>query len=194
VIASGDLDEVRIAMLREGGAPIDAWGVGTRLITGHPDAAAAAVYKLGALSSEDGGWTRVSKTTDDPAKASLRGRPAVQRWSREGRWLADVIVDASDGTPVPLSSERLSWRDRTPPGLLDEEPLDVESLLHEVVRDGRLVQPVEALTAARERCLDQLSAMPPGLRGRINPLRFPVAVDASVGPLLRGPGRPERSI
>ena len=33
IVASNDLDEARISELRAGGAPIDVWGVGTRLVT-----------------------------------------------------------------------------------------------------------------------------------------------------------------
>ena len=35
IVASNDLDEARIAELRAGGAPIDVWGVGTRLVTAY---------------------------------------------------------------------------------------------------------------------------------------------------------------
>jgi nicotinate phosphoribosyltransferase len=41
IVASGDLDEYRIAELKRQGAPIDLFGVGTRLVTGHESPAIA---------------------------------------------------------------------------------------------------------------------------------------------------------
>src|SRR5262249_49711988 len=46
IMASGDLDEFRIAALVAGGAPIDGFGVGTELITSRDAPALAMVYKL----------------------------------------------------------------------------------------------------------------------------------------------------
>jgi nicotinate phosphoribosyltransferase len=43
IIASGDLDEWEIRRLRQGGAAIDGYGIGTRLVTGKP---VNGVYKL----------------------------------------------------------------------------------------------------------------------------------------------------
>jgi len=46
VVCSGDLDEYRIADLVAAGAPLDGFGVGTRLVTGGDDPALGGVYKL----------------------------------------------------------------------------------------------------------------------------------------------------
>src|SRR6266536_6685407 len=49
IVCSGDLDEYMITDLKERGARIDAWGVGTKLATGQADAALGGIYKLGAI-------------------------------------------------------------------------------------------------------------------------------------------------
>ena len=54
VVASNELDEYQIASLREQGARIDVWGVGTRLATAYDQPALGGVYKLAALRDERG--------------------------------------------------------------------------------------------------------------------------------------------
>ena len=82
ILASGDLDENKIHGLKAGGAPIDAWGVGTRLATGHPDGALDGVYKLGAIF--DGKWQDKIKWS----KSSLTGMLETRRYSDR-----DEVVD-----------------------------------------------------------------------------------------------------
>jgi nicotinate phosphoribosyltransferase len=69
VIASGDLDEGEIERLQRAGAQIQAYGIGTRLVTGSP---VNGVYKLVAL-----GETGVMKIAPD--KVTLPGRKQIFR-------------------------------------------------------------------------------------------------------------------
>ena len=61
IVASGDLDEWRIAELVAAGAPIDSFGVGTRLGTSFDAPAVGGVYKLVAQGGDDGGAHPVLK-------------------------------------------------------------------------------------------------------------------------------------
>ena len=76
IIASGDLDEHKIRDLVGGGAPIDAFGVGTQLATSADAPAMAAIYKLVELDV-NGIQRFTSKLSED--KASFPGAKQIFR-------------------------------------------------------------------------------------------------------------------
>ena len=53
IAASNDLDEDTMASLKEQGARIDIWGLGTNLVTSKKQPALGAVYKLGTIYGQD---------------------------------------------------------------------------------------------------------------------------------------------
>jgi nicotinate phosphoribosyltransferase len=86
ILASGDLDEYVIADLLAAGAPVDAFGVGTRLGTSADVPALGVVYKL--VADVDGPRAKRS-----PGKVTLPG--AKQVWRRRadgGAPVADVLA------------------------------------------------------------------------------------------------------
>ena len=88
IIASNQLDEYVIRSLLEQGAPIDGFGVGTRLVTGQPAAALDGVYKLSMCA----GTPRL-KFSENFAKITLPGRKKVLRYTgRDGKFYGDAIA------------------------------------------------------------------------------------------------------
>jgi nicotinate phosphoribosyltransferase len=88
IVASNLLDEHVIKTLLDQGAPIDLFGVGTRLATGAPDGALDGVYKL----AEVGGKPRL-KLSENPAKTTLPGRKKIIRCSdSRGLFQADAVA------------------------------------------------------------------------------------------------------
>lgn len=63
IVVTGDMDEYTIEDLVADGAPIDGYGVGTRLVTGSGHPTAGFVYKLVAIESDDGTTRDVAKTS-----------------------------------------------------------------------------------------------------------------------------------
>src|SRR3982750_3267384 len=92
IVGSGDLDEYMITDLKQRGARIDVWGVGTKLATGQPDAALGGIYKLGATRRRDAEWQYRIKLSEESTKASFPGSLQVRRfYQRDGRFMADAI-------------------------------------------------------------------------------------------------------
>ena len=84
LVASNELDEHVIASLKEQGACIDVWGVGTRLVTGGDQAALGGVYKLGAVRERGGPWRTRVKVSEQAVKTSNPGVQQVRRYSGQG--------------------------------------------------------------------------------------------------------------
>lgn len=138
IMVTSDLDEYAIAYLKS--APVNTYGVGTRLVTGSGAPTASMVYKLVSRQDQNGNWTDVAKAST--GKASYGGRKyAARRLNSRGIATAEVIG---------VNHE---------PGLnADDRPL-----LNEFVRDGEVVPGwigSEAVTDAARRHRDSLAELP----------------------------------
>jgi nicotinate phosphoribosyltransferase len=90
ITASGDLDEYRIAGLLAASAPIDAFGVGTELITSRDAPALSMVYKLVEIDGQGKFKLSPSKKTYPMAKQVDRLRDAT------GIFRGDVVMRADE--------------------------------------------------------------------------------------------------
>jgi nicotinate phosphoribosyltransferase len=138
IVASGDLDEYEIAGLIAAGAPIDAFGVGTRLVTSLDAPALGGVYKLVEVT-ERGATRGVMKRS--VGKGTWPGRKQVWRVVTEGRMIRDVVALQDD------------------PAVDDAQPL-----LQQVMINGRRAAPAVSLADARAWCLARLAELPPEVR------------------------------
>ncbi|MGW2839819.1 nicotinate phosphoribosyltransferase [Streptomyces sp. NPDC001493] len=137
IVVTSDLDEYAIASLAA--APVDAYGVGTQLVTGSGSPTCSMVYKLvarAASADPAAPLTPVAKKSLG-AKSSMGGRKwAARRLDAQGVAEAEVV-----GTgPVPAE-------------------LAGQELLVELVRGGEVVAR-ESLEAARERHIAARAALP----------------------------------
>ena len=93
IIASNDLDERIIESLKEQGAKINVWGVGTRLVTGYDEPALGGVYKLSAVRRPGGPWQYTVKLSEQQLKISTPGVLQVRRFRDRGQSAGDAIYD-----------------------------------------------------------------------------------------------------
>ncbi|MFT4210358.1 MAG: nicotinate phosphoribosyltransferase [Microbacterium sp.] len=88
ITVTSDLDEFAVAALAS--APVDAYGVGTSVVTGSGTPTAGMVYKLVARQDAGGSWTSVAKASAD--KVSKGGRKTAFRRLAGGVADAEVIT------------------------------------------------------------------------------------------------------
>ena len=174
VLASNELDEHLVASLKEQGAAISAWGVGTRLVTGHPDAALGGVYKLTAVRRPGEAWRPKIKLSEQPIKTSIPGVLQVSRFRGDAEAVADVIYDVGmpPKGPVTMVDPLDSTRRRTIPAGTPSQ-----DLLVPIFRAGRRVYDPPPLPEVRRRVADELSRFHAGVKRFVNPHRHPVGLE-----------------
>jgi nicotinate phosphoribosyltransferase len=177
IVASNDLDETVIASLREQGARVDVWGVGTRLVTGDTQPALGGVYKLGAVRDEDGAWRDTIKVSEQPIKVSNPGVLGVRRLWHGDTIAGDLIYDADHGATEPLQLGDLDDLGRGVPAPTHDR---TEELLVPMMDRGALLVSTTDLAAARARCQADLAALSPRTRRFLNPQPYPVGLDPAL--------------
>ena len=130
IVASNQLDEYLIKSIKDQGAPIDVFGVGTSLVTGEPDAALDGVYKL----SLSGGEARL-KISENSSKITLPGRKQVFRLlSNEDSFYGGEVVTL-DGEEDP----EVMYHPFEPLKSLHIKHLKKEALLQKVMEKGKMI-------------------------------------------------------
>ncbi len=87
ITVTNDLDEYSIAALRA--APVDAFGVGTSVVTGSGHPAAGMVFKLVARTDDEGRWVAVAKQST--GKATVGGRKIPIRRTADGVAVEETV-------------------------------------------------------------------------------------------------------
>ena len=143
ICASNDLDETLIRDLKQQGARIDLWGVGTKLITSADRSAFGGVYKMNALET-DGRLMPKIKLSENPAKVTLPGRQELYRlYTKDGLAAADLIA-LSDETidedrPLTIFDPKDTWKKMT----LTE--FTARRMLTPLIKDGQAAGELPAL-------------------------------------------------
>ena len=179
IVASNELDENIIASLREQGARVSIWGVGTRLITGHDQAAMGCVYKLSAVRDPGGPWLNRMKLSEQAAKVSNPGIQQVRRYSSDSEYIGDMIwhdEPEAHTAPSPMMIDPLDLTRRR--SFLATQPF--EDLLKPVFRNGSFVGNDEGIEAVRQRVVDDLDRLHPGIKRFVNPHVYPVGLGESL--------------
>ena len=137
IVLSDRLDEYRIAGLLQAGIPVDAFGVGERLITAASDPVLGGVCKLVALRGEDGAFSPRSKYADNLFKRTVPHRKRLWRFY--------------DQNGMPHGDLLTGWEE-SPPSIPD---CIATELLVPVFRQGKTVCTLPALQQVRANCAGQ---------------------------------------
>jgi nicotinate phosphoribosyltransferase len=155
IFVSGGVDEHSIQEWLDAGAPIDAFGVGTRMDTSADAPYLDMAYKL----------------------VEYRGRPVLKLSTGKETWAGEKQVYRFRDAAGRFSGDLIA--------LADEPPPDAEPLLQAVMEDGRPVAPGPPLTAIRDRCAAQLAALPEGVRRLRDAEAYPVRYSERLTSLQR---------
>ena len=144
ITVTNDLDEYAIAAL--GAAPVDSYGVGTKMVTGSGIPTAALVYKLVQRVNEDGSVHDVAKRSS--SKSTLGGRKFAGRArGDDGYATGELVVIADSAEQAQAEFERRNAR----------------ALLVDLVTDGQANASFvgkEALQEAQERHIHSRNELP----------------------------------
>ena len=136
IFASGGLDEDEVARCLAAGAPIDAFGIGTRMNVSADAPYLDMAYKLVKYDGRD-----VLKLS--PGKVTWPGeKHAYRLCGDDGAFERDVLALRDEGPPSG----------------------GAEALLRTVMTGGRRQEPVPDLPAVRDHCARQVAALPERLR------------------------------
>ena len=174
IVASNELDEHIITSLKDQGATIAVWGVGTKLATAFDQPALGGVYKLSGIRRNRGEWQHKVKISEQTAKISIPGMLQVRRFGENGRFEGDMIYELGLGvpeTPVIVDPTDHTHRKRIPARMRSED------LLVPVMRSGRLVHECPPLAESRRRTREQLDQLHPTIRRFVNPHRYPAGLE-----------------
>lgn len=171
IVASNQLDEYVIKSLKEQGAPIDIFGVGTNLVTGNPDASLGGVYKL----SEFNGEPRI-KLSENIIKVSLPYKKQVYRMiDQNGMFYgADAVTRFTE----EKVEEMIHAYDATKS--LDLNRFEHEPLLENVMENGKKVNPPRTVTEIAKYSQSRLKQLPEEYKRFQNPHIYKIGLSSEL--------------
>lgn len=177
IVASNELDENIIESLKDQGARISVWGVGTKLVTAYDQPALGGVYKLAAVRNSRGEWDYKVKLSEQNIKVSNPGIQQVRRYYNEQENLADVIYN--EGTELSRGCVMIDPKDITRQRTIPAKT-SFKDLLVPVFRAGRLVYEPPSIEQIRARVREGLQRFHPGIKRFVNPHEYPVGLEKSL--------------
>jgi nicotinate phosphoribosyltransferase len=185
ITVSNDLDESIIEALVAGGAPVNTWGVGTRMVTGGNEAAFTGVYKMAARENAEGLLIPAMKFSDNPEKTTTPGIKQVWRIKdNQGLAVADVLsLDDPENPDIIEKGKRcIFWHPAADyRHFYHEAGGSAETLLKLRLENGKPRGPWPALAEIRARTAEELESLDPSHKR----LLYPHIYKVSITPRLR---------
>ncbi|MCM1212706.1 MAG: nicotinate phosphoribosyltransferase [Blautia sp.] len=179
ISASNDLDEFLIQSLKDQGAAITSWGVGTHLITSKDCPSFGGVYKLAAIMGKDGQFIPKIKLSENSEKVTNPGNKTIYRiYEKEsGKIKADLIclVDEQfkESEPLLLFDPVEPWKKT----MLAGGSYQLRELMVPVFQNGKCVYTSPKVMDIRAYCQKEQDTLWDETRRLVNPHK--VYVDLS---------------
>ena len=173
ISASSDLDEYLINSLKQQGAKINSWGVGTNLITSKDNHAFGGVYKLAAIKNPgEKDFTPKIKLSENTEKVTNPGNKKILRiYDKEtGKIRADLIClveeTFDENEDLVIFDPIETWKKT----LIEGGTYTLRELMVQVFKDGTCVYHDDATTMEiRQRCLKEQATLWDETRRLTNP-------------------------
>ena len=179
ISASNDLDEFLIDSLKEQGAAITSWGVGTNLITSKDCPSFGGVYKLAAIQAPDGSFIPKIKLSENSEKITNPGNKKIYRiYEKEsGKIKADLICmedeTYDESQDLMLFDPLEPWKKT----ILKAGTYTLRELMVQVFSKGNCVYTSPKTMEIRDYCLQEQDTLWEETRRLVNPHK--VYVDLS---------------
>ncbi|OED31971.1 nicotinate phosphoribosyltransferase [Planococcus maritimus] len=174
VVVSNDLDEYTILNLKAQGARVDAWGIGTKLITAYDQPALGAVYKLVSIENSVGEMEDTIKISGNAEKVTTPGLKNVYR-------IIDRENGKSEGDYITLHDEDPASEER----LKMFHPVhtfvskfitnfDAVNIHQQVIESGEVVYKNPSLQEIQKYAVGTLDLLWDEYKRSLNPEEYPV--------------------
>ena len=172
ITASNDLDEYTIASLKSSGAAVNAWGVGTKLITSAESPSLGGVYKLAGSYDGDKLIPKI-KISEEPEKINNPGfKKVVRIYNKENMAEGDLIMlhDEEIDTTKPLTIFHpvYTWKKTT----FDE--YTIKELQKPLFINGKCKYEAKNITEVKSYVKDQLNSFWDAYKRFTNPKTYKV--------------------
>jgi len=160
IFASGNLDEFKITQILSKNAPVDNFGVGTKMGVSVDAPYLDVIYKISEVGSRQGKFLPTMKLS--AGKVTYPGRKQVVRISdKKGRYLRDALV---------LEKERVA--------------IGGKPLLEKVINRGCLCSAMPSLRTVRRYVQTQLARFPEALTYPRSRYTYPVVISRELKRLM----------
>lgn len=171
ISASNDLDEFLISSLKNQGAQITSWGVGTHLITSKNWSSFGGVYKLAAIMNKDGVYEPKIKLSENVEKVTNPGDKIIYRIydKLSGKIKADLICltgeEVSEDEELLLFDPAAPWKKTK----LGAGSFKTRLLMKKIFEGGECIYETPPTMEIREICQRELSTLWDETRRLVNP-------------------------
>ncbi len=135
IFVSGDLNEFALDDLTSRGAPIDAFGVGTELVTSRDDPALQGIYKI--VETRRKGKTIYHVKTSEGKRTIPGAKQVYRRYSEAGEIQEDIIALEGEKTPA-----------------------GTKPLLKKILDDGKLIYTLPNIDKIRAKTIADVGRLP----------------------------------